>query len=205
MEKLYILAHGFGFDDRYWDNFIDFLDPKDYVFYHENIEIPRGRRYIGVGHSLGYLKLNNSDIPFDCLISLQGFLNFCGNDEKLRKIRLKYLDKTYKNFEDDHKDALSKFIAETGYRGVFDESATKINKNDLLNDLRLLYSGYEHNKIKTLALGSCDDEIVPMSLIYDNFEGLENVWINEVDGEMGHSLGYDEASQILDIIDEFSK
>ena len=72
--KNYLLAHGFGFNNDYWKNLIPLLDGNIYFLDDPNLD--GSKVYIGIGHSLGFLKLNNSEFKFDALVALQGFLNY---------------------------------------------------------------------------------------------------------------------------------
>ena len=59
----YLLCSGFGFDNGYWKNLIPLLD-GEYEFFDSSFEASERRDYVGIGHSLGFLKLNNSGIKF---------------------------------------------------------------------------------------------------------------------------------------------
>ena len=72
--KNYLLAHGFGFTNDYWQNLIPLLDGNISFFNDHNLD--DSKTYIGLGHSLGFLKLNNSGLQFESLVALQGFLNY---------------------------------------------------------------------------------------------------------------------------------
>lgn len=194
----YILCHGFGFSNDYWRNLLPYVS-NDVVFFDDldNLKIATNKKYIGIGHSLGFLKLNNSNITFEYLIGLQGFINFCGNNMNMRKIREKNLKRVIIDFETDHTLALTNF-----HRACGCESSRDITKIEIMKDLNLMKRTYQHCGTKTLMIGTTEDKIVPMSLIKDNFSAISNVTITEEEG-CGHSLGFNLVHKISKRIQEF--
>ena len=83
--KNYLLAHGFGFTNDYWQNLVPQLNGNIHFLSDPNLD--KEKTYIGIGHSLGFLKLNNSGLKFEALVALQGFLNYCGSSVRMQKIR----------------------------------------------------------------------------------------------------------------------
>ncbi|MDR3030793.1 MAG: methyltransferase domain-containing protein [Holosporales bacterium] len=191
------MAHGLGFSDEYWENLIKKL-PGEFIFYREGLLLNKNKHYVGIGHSLGFQKLNNSGIKFDLLFGLQGFLNFCGTDERLKEIRKKNLDKMIKMFQADWQNALESFYQSCDYPGNIPNN---ISKEDLVRDFELLKTDNKHCGAKTVIIGSYDDRIVPPILIEDNFACLNNVLIKYVD-KAGHSLGFNMSEVIANIIQE---
>ena len=182
--KSYLLAHGFGFTNDYWRNLIPLLDGNIYFFNDSNLD--KTKTYIGIGHSIGFLKLNNSKLRFEALIALQGFLNFCGSSDKMRKIREAELAKFGENVNSHKDECLRKFRELCGYGK---DVEADIPLQSLLDELEMMGKSYEHCGVKTLVIGSTDDVIVPMSIINDNFAHLNNVSILQIDNGK-HALGY---------------
>ena len=67
----YLLAHGFGFTNDYWQNLVPLLDGNIYFF--DDLDLDKDKTYVGIGHSVGFLKLNNSGLQFDALIACRKF------------------------------------------------------------------------------------------------------------------------------------
>ena len=194
---LYILSCGFGYTKEYWQNLVPILD-GDIVFFEEGMIFDKVyEKRIGIGHSLGYLKLNNSGIQFDYMIGLQGFLNFCGKDERIKNIRLNYLDRVISDFNDNYESTVSSFQKRCGCN-------TNLPKNADIKDLYMMKESFKHNKVKTKIIGSLKDRIVPFSIIEDNFKDIDEVEIECID-EIGHSLGFNEPMYVLEVIREFCK
>ncbi|MGL9725289.1 MAG: hypothetical protein ACR5KV_00645 [Wolbachia sp.] len=62
-------------------------------FGEENLDLPEDSTFIGVGHSLGLIKLAYLNVEFNVLVGIQAFVNFfwiliCGYTKK-RKLELK--------------------------------------------------------------------------------------------------------------------
>lgn len=196
--KNYLLSHGFGFTNEYWKNLIPSLDGK--VYFLDNKNIDRSKSYIGIGHSIGFLKLNNSNLNFESLICLQGFLDFCGKTERMRAIRIQKLKKITNEIQVDKIGSLAKFRLACGY----DQQITEdLPLNELLEDLSIMENAYKHCGVRTLVIGSIEDMIVPMSIIDDNFKDFNNISIIKTTG-IGHSLGYNKIDLILEKMNEFN-
>ena len=193
----YLLAHGFGFTNAYWQNLVPLLDGNIYFF--DDPDLDKDKTYIGIGHSLGFLKLNNSGLQFDALIALQGFLNFCGSFERMRKIRETRIAQVRNKVIANKIESLQQFRTFCGYDKPV---TTDIPLQTLLDELDMMEKSYAHCGVKTLVIGSTDDVIVPMSIINDNFLDLPNVTILQLDYGK-HALGYLNSQVIADEIYEF--
>ena len=180
----YLLAHGFGFTNDYWQNLVPLLDGNIYFF--DDLDLDKDKTYVGIGHSVGFLKLNNSGLQFDALIALQGFLNFCGSSDRMRKIREAGIAKVRNRVLINKHESLHQFRTFCGYDK---KVITDIPLQTLLDELEMMGKGYAHCGVKTLVIGSADDVIVPMSIINDNFSHLSNAIILQVDYAK-HALGY---------------
>ena len=193
----YILAHGFGFNNDYWQNLISYL-PGKWRFFEPGMSLAGDRKYIGIGHSLGFLKLNNSGLWFDYLVGLQPFLNFCGTDRRLHEFRKQQLDKVISDFKLDAEQFLKNFRCQCGYLGA----VALDNPEQLAAEFSLMQLSYPHNGVKTLVLAGKDDQVVPYSLVIDNFLGIAQVTIDELSGTK-HVLGYKKPEAVALKISEF--
>ena len=198
----YLLCHGFGFSDEYWKNFIPLLD-GDFEFFHDNFSSNSEKIYIGVGHSLGFLRLNNSEIKFRALVGLQGFLNFCGSNPTKKKSLQKNLDRMIFSFKKDPKRALEFFYELCRYDGkipsdIFDKNS----REKLIRELEMMKSSFEHCKIPTLIIGSKNDCVVEKDILLDNFQGKDFIDLKFLsDGD--HTLGYTKAAEVFAMIQDF--
>lgn len=194
MKKRFVFCHGFGFDADFWNNLRPYFSKEDCLFLDlgyfgkENMHIPIDHdvELIGIGHSIGLMKLIALDVNFTKLIGLQGFINFLGFDQNLNKKRRYELEDLRKAFAFMPKLALSFFYKHAG-ASVAKEKLSQINKNKMLNDLDYLATKVEI-KTSTLIIGSKDDVIVTPELINDNFASLAQVEIVMCEKGM-HCLG----------------
>jgi pimeloyl-[acyl-carrier protein] methyl ester esterase len=210
MRYAFVLMHGWGSNADYWQNLIQHLDRNDYFLYEQGyffssgnnqtsrndlynfIEKHKDDQIIGIGHSIGFIKLLETNIDFDYIFGLQSFTNFLGSDSTL-----KFVTENFKNF-------MSKFITNTSQAlkesyissriyEYFDEALfgeNNINYSLLMKDLQSLKENksYLLNKISDNyhIFGTHDDLVVPSFIIKDNFP--ENK-ITFLDINSGHSLG----------------
>lgn len=194
----YLLCHGFGFTNEYWNSFVPLLD-GNVEFFDKNLRPTSGKNYIGVGHSLGFLKLNNSGIKFRALIGLQGFLNFCGNNPIKKKVLQKNLDRMISAFEKNPKQALAFFYKLCGYDGKI---PSDISREELICDLKIMKSSFDHCKVPTLIIGSEDDQVVAKNILLDNFQNNDLVSLKFLDG-VNHTLGHTKAEKVFVLVQDF--
>ena len=197
MNKCFVFCHGFGLDSSYWAHlrpyfmqyktvYLDlgyFGQEQTAIFFDPLVE------YIGIGHSLGLMKLMSLKIPFKALIGLHGFVDFLGLDASLRGYRTRELAHLTRHVARAPGAALSQFYQRAGV--MFDCLVNgPINQKKLLDDLdSLVTSGVIPAGIPMLILGSSDDKIVPPALIEDNFAPHPQVTI-EILNQAQHGLGY---------------
>ena len=195
----YLLCHGFGFNNSYWDNLIPLLD-DEYEFFDANFKMSSEKNYVGVGHSLGFLKLNNSGVNFRALVGLQGFLNFCGSEPGHRKILQKNLERMMKECEKNPTRFLKFFHKLCGHDRQFD--LQNFSKENLINDLKIMRNSYKHCGSPTLILGSHEDKIVEDMILKDNFENKKNIRLRYIDG-VNHTLGFSKPKETVEAIRHF--
>jgi len=194
----YLLCHGFGFTNDYWKNLTPLLN-DDYEFFDQSQHYEK--EYIGIGHSIGFQKLNNSGIKFKALIGLQSFLNFCGTDPQIRKLRLDNINRMIDAFSNAPKKALSFFYKFCGHNGNI---PIDINLDILIQDLNSMKNSYEHCGVPTLIIGGTNDDVVSYDIIQNNFSNLQNIQTISIDINT-HTLGYDKPNVVIDLIQKFLK
>ena len=144
--------------------------------------------YIGIGHSLGLMKLASLNIPFSHLIGLNAFINFLGFDNSLYSLRERQLMSLKTNFLRSPESTLKQFYQRVGL--AFDISQKTIQTTILQQDLEVLrQSTILPPMMPTLILGAIDDKIVPPVLIEDNFTSNSQVTI-EILNQGQHALGF---------------
>lgn len=177
-----VFCHGFAYDQDYWKSLMPYFE--DHQIYTLDLgyfgksarNLPQNpeQRLIGVGHSLGFLKLCQTNLKFDLLVGLNPFFNFLGQEKVLRRKReleLKMLKSSLikspkKTLEDFHTRSGAPFV-----RSKFDT----LSLTHLLQDLDSLASPEVYKfdrKIakKVFLLGSQDDPVVPKDIVYETCE-----------------------------------
>lgn len=195
----YVLCHGFGFTNDYWDPFIPYLDDK-YIFFDEKFKLDSCETYIGIGHSLGFLKLNLSGIRMKALVGLQGFLNFCGNTSPQREILKKNLARIIHSFSQNPKNTLKFFYKLCGYPQQ--NIPKKISKEGLIADLELMKQSFSPCTAPILIIGSLQDNVVSKSILEDNFK--PPIVLQFIDG-VNHTLGFAKPRETFEIVQHFLK
>lgn len=181
----YIFCSGFGFGHEYWDNIIPLLD-YDFCFFDQVKNESIKEECIGIGHSLGFQKLHNSNLKFKKLIGLQGFLDFCDKKNQKRVKELSAMTKILNNPQTNIHNFLKSFYHACGYNG---DIRTHFSKEELIPDMIDMQKSYVHNGTQTLIIGSPEDEIVPVEVIENNFRNLKDVTIEYIIGGK-HALGH---------------
>lgn len=197
MKKCFVFCHGFGFDKSFWDNLRPYFIEEEcayldlgYFAEQDQFDLTKYKgRLIGIGHSLGLIKLLNFYENFESLFGLNSFIDFLGNEEVLkiqRKCKLKFL---MNQFNKSPFSALSNFYSNCGMPRL-NKEFKYLNIARAREDLNLLTSQTILPKeIPLTIIGSKDDIIVPPELIYDNFRNYCNVSI-DIMGEGKHALGF---------------
>lgn len=219
----FIFCHGFGFNNNFWCKltpyfsqerctYLDlgyFNNPSECIADSQNRVIPAGleateEACIGIGHSLGLLKLLNTGKSFDCIVGLNSFVNFLGNDPALRNKRNLELELLKQHFIQSPLSTLKRFYKRCGVPSFINQiNKEKINTNRLRADLKLLKLNITPPAmIPILIMASEDDEIVPKALVHDNFDPYTNVKI-EVTRNGKHRLGLLEVDKLYEKIMSF--
>lgn len=208
----FVFCHGWGFNKDFWRNLKPYFQiyPCYYMdlgYFNNPIEIRQENltslKWIGIGHSLGFIKLLESNVQFSALIGLQAFTNFLGSGPELVKIRTQELNKIINNFNLQPLATLENFYNDCGLE-FRKEQFKFINYERLITDLEKLKLNYNHliYSIPLLVIGSKDDKIVPESLIKANFIKNKNTELI-IHNKGRHLLGLNEADLIYENIMHF--
>lgn len=199
----FVLSNGFLFNNNFWVNLSPLLN-GNIIFFNDKKSLKKQlkskEKLVGIGHSLGFLKLNNSGIEFDHIVGLGGFLNFCGSNERMKDIRKSELQKMILSFENDKINAIKDFYLNYDYN--CDEKNYNISIEEILKDLEYMKYPHKHSGINTTIISGINDKTVPYSIIKDNFTGINNVCIKLI--EEGHLLGLRSANLVANIINGIS-
>lgn len=211
MNYAFVLMHGWGANGDYWQNLVDHLGSNDCFIYEQGYFLSSGDftssnevlkdfidnhqddKIIGVGHSIGFIKLLEMDVKFDYVFGLQSFINFLGSNPSLEVVEKSFDDFVSKFVENPAQGLKDKYISSGIYK-YFDESLFRednINNDLLMRDLESLREDKSHLLHKLPEgnyhiFGTSDDVIVPSFIIKDNFpEDKMEIF----DLKCGHSLG----------------
>lgn len=202
--RQFVFCHGFGFKATFWNPITPFFQRESCTFLdlgyfgtpHTHVR-KHGRPLIGVGHSLGFLKLIKLGLPWDGLISIQGFTCFLGHGASLRSRRARELTRMQERFAIDPTGTLVVFYNRCGIKGP----DGRPDNEKLADDMKVLEEDCPlPYGIPVLALGTEDDVIVPPALTHDNFSG--HAWIS-LCALGGHALGHRQMIFVLDHIKAF--
>lgn len=167
----FIFCHGLCFDSSVWNPLIRYFKGNilhliDLGYFNRPSILPdlSGKKLVGIGHSLGLIKLIDLELNFDHLIGINGFINFLGNDAKLRSNRSAGLRAFRRSFISDPIKIVKDFHDRCGVKINFSD----INYELILSDLDLLKEKRNLNT-KTFIFTSKDDLVVPLELAKDNF------------------------------------
>lgn len=191
--KGYIFAHGWGSSSEVWGPLLEHMPSCPLIFlergyfradipHTSHLENARKKdiqaediRWIGIGHSLGFVHLLMSQLPFAAVVGVQAFVNFLGSAHSLHRLRAIHLRNLIQQFEQEPEQTLALFQARSG----LPSHTASMNVRRLSEDLRLLSHDYSTllQKHSCLVIGSADDHVVTKTLLYDNFSHLHNVQV----------------------------
>ncbi len=186
-----LLCHGFSYSPDYWVNLMPHL-PEFTIHHLTDSLIPEMHEpVIGVGHSLGLIKLMQLKIPYQALIGLNAFVNFLGTDPHLKKRRSREL-KTFENLIKTNSTlAINSFHKRCGVS----LEQSYFNQDQLIAELDLLRTVFPVPDHLTI-VGTQDDIVCPPEILYDNFNPEHIIMLESG----GHGLGYKHAEEIASII-----
>lgn len=210
MKKCFVFCHGFGFDGSFWNKLIpffsgDFCVSLDLGYFGKHQKLPfidNNTCLIGIGHSLGFVKLLELEKKPDCLIGLNAFINFLGNNLNLYKKRYKELQSMKYSFMKYPYLTLKRFYQRCGIPNQTD-SLLKLKKEKIKKDFHSFFKAFSITEnVPTLLLGSKDDPVISTEVIEDNFVCYNNVTIQILD-QGKHALGFLEAEEVHKRIKSF--
>ncbi len=208
----FIFCHGWGFTQDFWRPLLPYFQDHPYIcwdlgyFGPSSCSMPdltAHPNWVGVGHSLGMIKLLEHAHLFKALIGLQGFTNFLGSHRTVSKVRKKELAALKHAFYRSPEATLKEFYQRCGISS--EEISLKHVQHDVLyRDLESLsldyYSILPHYPM--LIMGSENDPIVPPTLIEDNFSSQKNVSL-AMHSHGHHALGWHETPFVSHTIKNF--
>jgi pimeloyl-[acyl-carrier protein] methyl ester esterase len=203
----YIFSHGFGFDASYWNALRHYFKDDHCIFLDQGyfgapmVDVPHTSNidYIGIGHSLGFIKLLQLPVHFKALIGLNAFTDFTGNNAVDHKKRLHELETMTRYLMIHPRQTLTNFHARCGvqtYHPAWDNIQLSKLKVDLLL-LKQCHSLPQHIPISILA--TKEDIIVPLNLVQHSFKQYQNVTMTTIPTG-GHQLGAQEAETVYQYI-----
>lgn len=194
-KNVFIFCHGFGFDPSFWAPLMPFFLNQNVIHWdlgyfgdETRFVLQEDVNYIGIGHSLGFMKLLSLPISYHHLIGLHGFTNFLGNEPTLRALRTREWMSLMMQFKRSPSRTLQHFYQRVGVTLALEGKS--LRHSILQNDLQALeQAGALPTSTPVLMLGAQDDWIVPPALIVDNFSNHPNVRI-ELLNHGQHGLGF---------------
>ena len=205
----FVFCHGFGFDIHFWDHLVPYFSQKNCSFidlgYFKCPASPlnfQEQTIIGIGHSLGLLKLISMYENFNYLIGLNSFVNFLGNDQTLHGIRYRELTALKQSFTKNPVQTLKNFYKRCGVRQFVNQRMTShLDLNLILSDLEFLKKDYALPPIPTLILTSNDDSVVPKEIIEDNFLRPSSPQVQvDIIPNTQHGLGFKKPLEVYEKI-----
>ena len=214
-----IFCHGFGLDPRFWDPLRPFLQVFDLSFmdlgYFGPPVLPDlscrpkspGERWVGVGHSLGLLKLLSQHWPLDGVMGLNGFVDFLGHAPVLRARRMAEWQTLLAHFHRNPRATLENFYKRCGVASCAPESPG-LQMERASGDLVFLKTPLlppRHTPL--LLLGAGDDVVVPREVLEDNVNHLQAQGYKAVRLHLlphgSHGLGARHPEEVTSLLKEF--
>jgi pimeloyl-[acyl-carrier protein] methyl ester esterase len=179
-----VFCHGFGYDEDYWQflipYFADFeIYGLDLGYYGKPyIKLPNnpGQKILGIGHSLGFLKLCQMNLKLDLLVGLNPFVDFLGKERILRRKRELELKMLRSSLLKSPQKCLEEFHARCGAhhdRSKFESLSLPAIHQDL-DSLATTISLPAGKKIanKIFLLASEDDPVVPREIVLETCHAM---------------------------------
>jgi len=169
-----VFLHGWGYGTETWDEWIGGFGEAPVVvlnvgyFGTRRMDLPTNPDgWIGVGHSLGFARLLEMDVPWRGLVGLSGLLRFCQKPGKTTGTPPQVVDAMIHRFDEKPEDVLSRFHRRCGRAeacvGMPMAGGLARLRADLehLRDLDLIP---DKGPVPTLLMHAEDDHIVPPDL-----------------------------------------
>ncbi|MEG0036616.1 MAG: hypothetical protein RSB82_01735 [Victivallaceae bacterium] len=208
----FVFCHGFGFNAHFWDPIAQYFSQEvcsfiDLGYFKRPMHLSelQETKIVGIGHSLGLLKLNRMYENFDCLIGLNGFTDFLGRDRVLRETRLRELNELRERFIKNPDRTLKSVYKRCGIPEFVDFcDFSDIDLNTALADIEFLKTKHDFSTVPTLIINSDNDTIVPFKIVEDNFLHRSNPYLRlDVMTNARHCLGFGKSSEVYTRIMSF--
>ena len=209
--KNIVFGHGFGFASDFWQPMLPYFSEYNCILTEAHYfsqdkpnqsEIDYNDISIGIGHSLGFLKLCQLLPNAKYLIGINPFINFLGKSNLLRSSRMAEFDAFKENIHQFPKKTLKQFHRRCGV--TFNQiDLDYINSKKLMSDLMLLTKPIKlDTEKKILVIHAKDDLVVPNHVIEDNFLDSQVTLHAFEKGKHGLGMTYPKAVSevILDFI-----
>ena len=206
----FVFCHGFGFDAHFWERIAPFFSREkcsfiDLGYFNNRTEdqYSDNQAIIGIGHSMGLSKLLSMYSNFDCLIGLNGFINFLGSDQTIYQKRQAELKALRSIFLKDADTTLRNFYVRCAVPELIEyNDFSNLDIDLIVSDLQWLQKECKLPDVPTLILSSNDDIVVPHSITSDNFREQPRV---KLDGivNAGHALGFRKPEEVYEKIARF--
>ena len=214
-EYVRVFFSGFEADYNYWNDLLPYFSNYECVLLSENYfceseevteeqlrKIFKDKKIIGIGHSLGYMKLCLLQEKYDFfklskIISIEGFSEYLGSREpmrSMRKIALEYMKVSYSI------NPIGTLVWFQSICGAIPDIPTKVNQDLLQEDLKLLDEKVRMPCIPHLVLSSIDDFVVPFYIIQDNFGQCAKIIYTQT---ASHLLGMRYPKYVFEEISKF--
>ncbi len=212
-----VFLHGWGYGPETWDGLatafgevpVAVLDAG--YFGPPRMDVPENPGgWVGVGHSLGFARLLQMDIPWRGLVGIGGFLRFCRKPGQNTGTPTDLLDAMIARLDAAPEDVLARFRKRCGHRGSTpglpgaDGLARLRADLEHLRDLDFCDMGHCPRKrpAPTLFIQAQDDRIVPPDLAREAQAHVPDSRLALLDTG-GHALPMTRATDCQRLIQEF--
>ena len=206
-----VFSHGFGFASDFWQSMLPYFNDYNCIMteahYFSKDQSKQGSIdyndiSIGIGHSLGFLKLCQLLPNAKYLIGINPFIDFLGKSHRLRSSRMTEYEIFKKSMQQFPKKTLKQFHRRCGVTSN-QIDLDNMNGEKLMSDLTLLTKPVDLNlKKKILVIHAKDDLVVPNQVTEDNFSNSQVTLHAFEKGKHGLGMTYPKAVSevILDFI-----
>jgi pimeloyl-[acyl-carrier protein] methyl ester esterase len=215
-----VFLHGWGYGPETWDAWATAFGAAPVAMLdagylgQRRMELPENPDgWVGVGHSLGFARLLEMDMPWRGLVGLGGFLRFCQKPgkttDKMAGTPTDVLNAMLSRLDEEPGDVLTRFHRRCGHKGLSQgllqvdgpaEGLARLHADlELLRDLDLQPA---KPPVPTLLLHAQDDRIVPPDLAREAQAMLPGSRLTLLDSG-GHALPMTRTQDCLRLVREF--
>ena len=185
MNYCFLFCHGWAGSSQFWEPIKAYFKKYDVHYldlgYTGNKNWPilpeKDEAYIGIGHSLGLVKLLSLGISFKGLVGIQSCIHFLGTDHTLQQKRQYELDQMALQLGSNFTKTMLTFYKRCGIE-IDPIKVLNLDQQLLLEDLQILSKAHSiPQNIPLFVLGTMGDLVIPPALIEDNFRDRTNTTI----------------------------